>query len=166
MRSSQIGAVLICLAAAAGSGCTQQLVAESSACRNLVYKNGEVPRAEYLPCVGETMAVLDELDKQTEAALGGDRKARSAGRSSLRQLIALRQLAGGMQLLERRNDKTLVSLNVDIHNALTHYDAFYMLPILKEPDPFAQKSFDAAKAELDGGHRNYLEASRLYRFLK
>jgi hypothetical protein len=165
MTRHALAGLAICLSATAGMACTQ-LVAESSACRNLVYKNGEVARAEYLPCVGETMAALDELDRQTEAALGGDRQARADGQATLARAIALRQAAGGMQLLERWSDRALMDLNVDIHNALTHYDAFYMVRIADKSSQFADTTREAAKSEFANAHRRYQEASRLYRFLK
>ncbi len=165
MARQSIVALLVLVSATVTVACTQ-VVAESSACRNLTYKDGEVARDAYLPCVGETMAALDELDRQTAAALGGDRQARLDGQSTLKRAIALRKAAGGMQLLERWNDRALTNLNVDIHNALTHYDAFYMVRILEEPNQFAAQSHAAAKSEYDNAHRRYLEAGRLYRFLK
>jgi hypothetical protein len=164
MATRRLAAALACASIVAGAACTQ-VVAESSACRKLEYKNGSVPRAQYLPCAGEIIAALDELDRQTEAAFGGDRQARSDGQSTLRRVIALTNAAGGRQLLERWDDRVLTDLNVDIHNAVTHYQAFYMVRILEEPNQFAETSRTAAKNEFVGGHRRYDEARRLYQRL-
>jgi hypothetical protein len=158
-------AALVCLAATAAMACGE-MVAESSACRNLVYKDGEVPRAQYLPCAGEMVSALEELDRQTEAAFNGDQQARSDGQSTLRRMIGLMKAAGGRQLLERWDDRALMDLNVDIHNAVTHYQAFYMVRILEEPNQFAATSREAARNEFIGGRRRFNEASQLYRRLK
>ena len=131
-----------------------------------MYKDGEVPRAEYMPCAGEIITALEELDRQTEAALGGDRQARSEGQSTVRRVIALMKAAGGLQLLERWHDRTLTHLNFDIHNAVTHYQAFYMVRILDDPHPFAEKSREAARSEYVGANRRYKEARQLYYALK
>ena len=158
-------AALVCATGVAGLACSP-VVAESSACRNLVYKNGEVPRAEYMPCAGEIITALEELDRQTKAALGGDRQARSDGQSNVRRVIALIKAAGGLQLLERWSDRNLTHMNVDIHNAVTHYQAFYMVRILEDPHPYAAKSRDAARSEFEGANRNYNEARQRYYALK
>ena len=47
------------------------------------------------------IAVLDDLDRQTKAALDGDQQARSEGQASVRRVMALMSAAGGRQLLER-----------------------------------------------------------------
>src|SRR6266571_5421559 len=52
-------------------------VTAASACRNLVYKDFGLTRAEYLPCAGEIIAALDELGPQSEKALRGDERARA-----------------------------------------------------------------------------------------
>jgi hypothetical protein len=80
----------------------------------------------------------------------------------LSRVIALMKAAGGRQLLERWNDRALMDLNVNIHNAVTHYQAFYMVRILDDPDPFAQKSRDAARSEFIGANSRYNAARRLY----
>jgi len=165
MRTRYIAAVIASVSMAAGIGCTQ-VIAESSACRNLPYKDGEVPRAQYVPCVGEIVTALEELDRQTEAALAGDKQARADGQTTLRRVIALMNAAGGRQLLERWNDRTLMDLNVDMHNAVSHYQAFYLVRILDNSNPYAATSREAARAEYVGGHRRLLDASRTYRFLK
>ena len=157
-------AVLGCAAIASATACTQ-VVAESSACRNLEYKDGSVARAQYLPCAGEMIAALDDLDRQTKAALDGDRQARSDGLATLRRAMGLMKAAGGLQLLERWDDRRLTSLNMNISNALTKYQAFYMVRILDDSSQFAKQSRDAATAEYDGGHRNYEEARQIFRRL-
>ena len=168
MRSTAIRRILEaligCAAIASAAACTQ-VVAESSACRNLEYKDGSVARAQYLPCAGEMIAALDDLDRQTKAALDGDRQARSEGQASLRRVTALMNAAGGRQLLERWDDRSLTSLNVDINNAVTHYQAFYMVRILDDSSQFAKESRAAATAEYDGANRRYEDAKRLFRRL-
>lgn len=151
-----------CLAAA--SACTE-VVADSSACRTLEYKNGGVERSRYLPCAAEMIAALDDLDRQTKAALDGDAQARSDGQTTLRRVTALMSAAGGRQLLERWPDRALTDLNVDISNAVTKYQAFYMVRILDDSSPFAKESRAAATAEYQGAHRRYEEAARLLRRL-
>ena len=141
-------------------------VPDSSACRNLVYKDQGLTRTEYLPCAGEMMAVLDELEPQARAALKGDSQARADGEASLRRLQSLMRVAGGRNLLERWSDRALTDLNVDINNAVTHYQAFYMVRILDESHPYAAQSRTAAEAELTGASRRYEEARSLYRRLK
>ena len=149
----------VCVAAA--SACTQ-VVADSSACRNLEYKDGGVERSKYLPCAGEMIAALDDLDRQTRAALEGDAQARSDGQATLHRVTALMSAAGGRQLLERWPDRALTDLNVDIHNAVTKYDAFYMVRILDDSSRFARESRAAATAEYQGASRRYEEAKRLF----
>jgi hypothetical protein len=153
-----------CASLAAATACTE-VVADTSACRKLEYKDGSVPRAQYLPCAGEMIAALDDLDRQTKAALDGDRQARSDGQATLRRAMGLMKAAGGLQLLERWDDRRLTSLNVNISNALTKYQAFYMVRILDDSSQFAKQSRDAATAEYDGGHRNYEEARQIFRRL-
>jgi hypothetical protein len=153
---------LLCCCAIACS----DAVPDSSACRNLVYKDQGLTRKEYLPCAGEMMAVLDELEPRTRAAFRGDSKARADGEASLHRLQSLMRVAGGRNLLERWNDRSLTDLNVDINNAVTHYQAFYMVRILAESHPYAAQSRTAAEAELTGASRRYEEARSLYRRLK
>jgi hypothetical protein len=153
---------LLCCCAISCSG----TVPDNSACRNLVYKDQGLTRKEYLPCAGEMMAVLDELEPQARAALGGDGKARADGEASLHRVQSLMRVAGGRNLLERWNDRALTDLNVDINNAVTHYQAFYMVRILDESHPYAAQSRSAAEAELAGASRRHEEARSLYRRLK
>ena len=147
------------------SGCTESVPA-SSACRNLVYKEDGLSRTEYLPCAGEMMAALDEVAAQSNAAFKGDRQARTNGQAALGRLKALMAAAGGRNLLERWGDERLTSLNLDISNAVTHYDAFFMVRILEEPNQFAAQSRSAAESELLGGMRSYSEAGSAYRRLR
>jgi hypothetical protein len=161
----RVAAALVCLSTTGALACTP-VVADSSACRNLVYTDGGVARAAYVPCAGEMIAGLEELDRQTKAALGGDRQARSEGQATVGRVMALMKAAGGMRLLDRWNDKSLTELNLNIHNAVTHYQAFYMVPILTDPDPYAEQSRQSAQHEFDRGNRRYTNASRLFRLIK
>lgn len=161
MKTAAIALGLACLSTA--SACTAAAVADSSACRNLEYKNGGVERAQYLPCAAEMIAVLDDLDRQTKAALDGDARARTEGQASVRRVMALMSAAGGLQLLERWPDRALTDLNLDISNAVTKYQAFYMIRILD--NQFAKDSRAAAEAEYQGATRRYEEARRLFRRL-
>ena len=70
--------------------------------------------------------------------------------------------AGGMQLLERWNDPLLTEINVDVHNAVSHYSAFYMLRSRASRIP-SPPNEEAARAEMLGGKRNYLSARTNYR---
>ena len=144
------------------SACTD-VVADSSACRSLTYVNGGVARAQYLPCAAEMIAALDDLERQTKAALDGDAQARSDGQVSLRRVRALMSAAGGRQLLERWEDRALTDLNVDISNAVTKYEAFYMIRV--SDGQFAKETRAAADAEYQGASRRYEEARRLFRRL-
>ena len=146
------------------SACTE-VVADSSACRKLEYKDGGVERAQYLPCVAEMIAALDDLDRQSKAALDGDAQARSEGQTTLRRVMGLMSAAGGRQLMERWPDRTLTDLNVDISNAVAKYQAFYMVRILDESSQFAKESRAAAAAEYQGANRRYEEAKRTFRRL-
>ena len=149
------------LALAAAAACTD-VVADSSACRNLEYKDGGVERAKYLPCVAEMIAALEELERQSKAALDGDAQARADGQATLRKAMGLMSAAGGRQLLERWPDRTLTDLNVTISNALTRYQAFYMVRVLDDGEQFARESRLAATAEYQGASRRYDEAKRIF----
>ena len=50
------------------------LADEPTACDGLVYKESGLARKEYLPCAGEMMATLDQLDSQIEKMLDAERK--------------------------------------------------------------------------------------------
>ena len=164
-RRSSVLVVSICLAAALSSACAEA-VADSSACRNLVYTDAGVSRKDYLPCAGEMIGALDELATQSKAALRGDQKARQDGEATLGRLKSLMTTAGGRKLLERWKDQALTDLNVDISNAATKYEAFYMVRILEPSHPYSAKSREAAEAELTGATRRYEEARALYRRLR
>lgn len=157
--------VAVCLSAAFAAGCSEA-VPDNSACRNLVYTETGVSRKAYLPCAGEMIAALDELAPQAQAASRGDQKARSDGQSTLRKLQALMTAAGGRKLLDRWSDTALTDLNLDISNAVTKYQAFYMVRILEPPNPYAAKTREAAESELSGATRRYEEARGLYRRLR
>lgn len=136
---------LVCASITAGAACTA-VVADTSACRKLEYTDGGVSRAQYLPCAGEMIAALDDLDRQTKAALDGDRQARADGQATMRRVMALMNAAGGRQLLERWDDRPLTNLNMNIHNAVTHYQTFYMVRILDPSSEFAKSRVPPPRA--------------------
>jgi hypothetical protein len=154
-------ATLAAVSLSMASACTE-VVADSSACRNLEYQDGGVERAKYLPCVAEMIAALDDLERQSKAALDGDAQARADGQTTLRRAMGLMSAAGGRRLLERWPDRTLTELNVTISNALTKYQAFYMVRILDDGSQFAKESRLAATAEYQGASRRYDEAKRIF----
>ena len=154
-------ALALCLTSVFAAACGSDVPSDSR-CRNLVYTEQGLSRAEYLPCAGEIVAALDELQTQSRAAMKGDSQARSDGRKTLGRINALTKIAGGRNLLERWSDRALTDLNLKISNAMTHYEAFYMVRVLEEPDQFAAQSRQAAAAELDGAVRNTDEARRFY----
>jgi hypothetical protein len=162
-RRATLAACAGALSLATACGILADSVPETSACRNLTYDKKGPTRAAYLPCAGEIIAAVEELEEHTEAALNGDAKRRSQGRATLTRVIDLMKSAGGMQLLERWNDPLLTEINVDVNNALSHYSAFYLLPIKSEPHPFAAETKEAARAEMLGGRRNYMSARTNYR---
>ena len=141
-------------------------VPSDSACGKLVYTDAGVARAEYLPCAGEMVKALDELAPQATAALGGDGQARSDGQATLRRVHALMSAAGGRKLLDRWSDRPLTDLNLHISNAVTKYDAFYMVRILDATSPYAAQSRQAAESELTGAQSASDDARRLYRRLQ
>ena len=108
------------------------------------------------------LLALGQSDSQIEA-LDGDQQARAAGQASLRRVMALMSAAGGRQLLERWDDRALTDLNLDISNAVTKYQAFYMIRMLDDSSQFAKESRAAAAAEFAGATRRYDEAKRLFR---
>jgi hypothetical protein len=138
-------------------------VRSDNACGKLVYTDAGVARADYLPCAGEMIAALDTLAPQATAALGGDARARSDGQSTLRRVHALMRAAGGRKLLDRWSDRPLTDLNLHISNAVTKYDAFYMVRILDATSPYAAQSRQAAESELTSASE---DARRLYRRLQ
>jgi hypothetical protein len=160
---ARLAACAAVLSFAAACGVSADSAPETSACRALEYGKSGPARAAYLPCAGEIMTALEQVEGHTQAALDGDRQRRAEGRAAVRRVIALMKSAGGLDLLDRWNDRALTDLNLDIHNAVTHYDTFYLMPIKKEPHPFAAKTREAAAAEMLGGRRNYLSARMNYR---
>jgi hypothetical protein len=141
-------------------------VPSDSACAKLVYTDAGVARADYLPCAGEMISALDALAPQATAALGGDAHARSDGQSTLRRVHALMRAAGGRKLLDRWSDRPLTDLNLHISNAVTKFDAFYMVRILDSTSPYAAQSRQAAESELSGARSASEDARRLYRRLQ
>jgi hypothetical protein len=112
------------------------------------------------------VAILEELDPQLRAALDGDQQARSRGQANVQRLRALMNAAGGRKLLERWSDDALTDFNADVSNAMVHYEAFYMVRILEDPNPFAAKSREAAQGEANLAAKRSAEARSLYRRLK
>jgi hypothetical protein len=153
--------LLVTFCSACGGG-----VPASSACRNLVYKEDGLSRTEYLPCATEMMTALDEVAVHTKGAAAGDQQARSDGQNALARLGALMNAAGGRNLLERWRDARLTALNVDISNAVTHYNAFYMVRVLEEPSPYAAQSRKAADDEFRNATRSHSEARSSYRRIR
>ena len=74
--------------------------------------------------------------------------------------------AGGRNLLERWQDGALMHLNMTISNAVTHYEAFYMVRILEEPNRFAAQTRQAAEVELRAAIQRHEEARNSYRRLQ
>ncbi len=116
--------------------------------------------------MAEMIALLDELEPQSRAALDGHQQKRAEGRATLRRVVALMKAAGGRKLLERWQDPALTSFNVTLSNAVVKYQAFHILPIKEEPHPFAAKTRQAASTELSGATRRYEEARSIYRALR
>jgi hypothetical protein len=156
---------IVALISAATIGCgSGSGVPSDSACRNLAHKEQGLSRSEYLPCAGEIVTALDDLAQQSQAASRGDDGARSSGRAALRRVNALMDAAGGRNLLERWDDRALTDLNLKISNAVTHYEAFYMVRITN--DQFAAQTREAAAVELRAASRRYDEARSSYRRLQ
>jgi hypothetical protein len=154
-----IAAGLIMSVSAAGCAAS---VPAASACRNLTYTKAGLSRSDYLPCAGEMMAALDDVAVQTNAAFKGDQDARSKGQASLKKVKSLFEAAGGRNLLERWDDRSLMNLNVTISNAITGYSAFYMVRVKEEPTQFAAQTRRAAESEFQKASRRYDEARALY----
>lgn len=155
----------LCLTSLVVAACGSRVPSDSN-CRNLVYKEDGLSRSEYLPCAREIVGALDELARLSDLASRGDRDARSEGQAMLRRVHALMHAAGGRNLLERWDDRALTDLNMRISNAVNHFEAFYMVRVLDEPDQFAAQTRQAAETELRGATRNSAEALRHYRRLE
>jgi len=148
------------------SACGNSRVPSDSACRNLVYKDQGLTRSEYLPCANEIVTGLEEVGRLSDLASRGDRQARSDGRAALSKVNALMQAAGGRNLLERWDDRALTNLNVSISNAVSHYEAFYMVRVEEEPSQFAAQTRQAAETELRAASRRSNEAISTFRRLQ
>jgi hypothetical protein len=144
------------------------LAGEKTACDGLVYKESGLARAEYVPCAGEMMATLDQLDTQIENMIAGDEQARSEAQTSVRKLGSLMKKAGGRNLLERWDDRRLTSLNLAISNAYEHHQACMMVAgQLFGRAPLGDEKYrDAAKSECGAYRQSYEEASRAYRSVR
>jgi hypothetical protein len=158
--------LILCVISATLSACSGGGVPGDSGCRNLVYKDSGLSRDEYLPCASEIVASLEEVARLSDLASRGDRQARVEGRAALSRVNALMREAGGRNLLERWDDRALTDLNVRISNSVTHFDAFYMVRVVEEPDPFAAKTREAADSELRAALRGQREALSYYRRLQ
>jgi len=128
------------------AGCTAR---RKSACEGLVYKAGGLTRAEYLSCAGEMIGVLDRLRPDLEAAVQGDKQARSKARDEYAELSTLLKSAGGRNLVERWQDEDLTRLNVRIWNAYTSYGAVLLYPNAADLRG-AEASHDEAKSVYGG----------------
>ncbi len=157
--------VFIGLPMVAGCGA---LAGEKTACDGLVYTESGLARKEYLPCAGEMMATLDQLDTQIKNMIAGDENARSEAQTSLRKLGSLVQKAGGRNLLEQWEDRALTSLNIDISNAYGHHQACMMVAgQLFGRAPLGDAKYRAAaQSECSAYRRSYEEAKRAYRYLR
>jgi hypothetical protein len=155
--------LILCVISTTLAACGSSVPSDSD-CRNLTYKEEGLSRSEYLPCAGEIVAALDQLDQQSQAASRGDKQARSDGQATLGRVNALMREAGGHNLLERWSDRALTDLNVSISNAVTKYEAFYMVRVTD--GQFAAETRAAAAAELQGASRRYQEARSSYRRLQ
>jgi hypothetical protein len=141
---------------------------KSSACDGLPAKKSSLTRKQYLPCAGEMVATLDRLDNQVERMLRGDLHAKLQAADSVSELSRLVRKAGGRDLLERWDDRSLTNLNVDIWNTYTHHAACMMVAgqLFDKPPLGDEKKREPAKSECRAYRSSYAEASRLYRRLK
>jgi hypothetical protein len=152
------------LAAACGA-----IAGKNTACDGLVYGESGLTRAEYLPCAGEMMSVLDRLATHIEAMLSGEEKARSEAQTTLGELRGLVKKAGGQRnMLERWDDRTLTSLNVDISNTLSHHQACMMVASqMFGRAPLGDEKYrEAAKSECRAYRRAYQSARSTYARLR
>lgn len=138
--------------------------AKPTACDGLVYTEGGLARAEYLPCAGEMMATLDRLAPQIEKMLDGDASARSDASAGVRELRTLLNKAGGRNLLERWDDRALTSLNITISNTFHHHEACMMVAgQMFGRAPLGDEKFrEAARSECRAYRRPYADATRAY----
>ncbi len=111
---------------------------------------------------------LDQLVPQIDSMLSGKESARSEASANVGKLGSLMKKAGGRNLLERWDDRSLTSLNVDISNTYTHHQACMMVAgQLFGRAPLGDVKYrDAARSEC-GAYRNaYGQARRAYRSLR
>lgn len=136
-------------------GC-DKLEPEKSACDGLVYKEFGLTREEYLPCVGEMIAKLEEMTPLLKATLEGDRKARAKAVKASRELQALINAAGGYQnLLGGWEDQSLAKLNIEVFNTYGHYDAFLTSTMMGLGSPAAGPEFERGQEALERAKRLY-----------
>ena len=128
------------------AGCTPPRKTE---CDGLVYKAEGLTRAEYLPCAGAMIRVLDRLRPDLEATVQGDKAADSKARDEYQELRTLIRSAGGRNLIEQWRDEELTRLNVRIWNAYTSYGAVVLLPNATDLRG-AEASHDEAKSIYGG----------------
>jgi hypothetical protein len=128
--------------------------ANQTACDGLVYKEGGLTRAEYLP----------QIDKMID----GDASARSDASAIVGELRTLLNKAGGRNLLERWNDRALTSLNVSISNAVGQHEACMMVAgqLFGRAPLGDEKNREPARSQCRAYRRAYEEASREYRRLR
>jgi hypothetical protein len=144
------------------------MAGKTTACDGLVYKESGLTRAEYLPCAGEMVAILDRLAPQIDAMLSGDEKALAEARVSVRELRSLLKKAGGRDLLERWDDRALTSLNLDIWNAFNHHEACMMVAsqLFGRAPLGDEKNREPARSECRTYRGSYQEATSAYRRLQ
>ena len=158
--------VLFTLPLAAACGV---LADKKTACDGLVYGESGLTRSQYLPCAGEMMSTLDRLAAQIDAMVSGDEKAQSEARSTLRELGSLVNKAGGQRnMLERWDDRTLTSLNINISNAYGHHQACLMVASqMFGRAPLGDEKYrEAAKSECRAYRRAYQSARSTYARLR
>lgn len=159
LTSAATGGLLMLTACGAG---------RITACDGLVYKDGGLTRAEYLPCAGELITMLDRLSQQVEAMLSGEEKARFEAQSTLGGLQGLLKKAGGRNMLERWSDAALTHLNVDIWNATTQHQACMMVARqLFGRAPLGDEKYrEAARSQCRAYRGSYESAGRAFRALR
>ena len=135
-------------------------------CDGLVYKEYGLSRTEYLPCAGEMIATMDRMRPEIQALLSGDRSAESRARAMYAELGGLIKSAGGRNLLERWEDSSLSSLNVDIWNAYTHYQAGFIIPVIATGRSGATQAQEARADEFHAANDRADQAKNVYEGLR
>jgi len=151
----------LCFGMGLAAACGRRLGVQGP-CDGLVYKEYGLDREEYVPCAGEMVATMDRMRPLLEAALAGDRAARSEAQGLLRDLSELMEKAGGRNTLERWQDTSLNDLNLHIWNAYNHYQTFLMLPILSPNAPGSNDVRGALEDEYRNGNRSHDSAKYMY----